>query len=180
MAAAMTTGADFVPVVQTFKDMATMKKTGALKELQEAGVLGGQVISGSTDDMGKILLQISSGKPGWESAMARLDDLAMMGDAATRVSMYNSFLKQGLTKREAILATLEAMNFSRRGTSISVLYANTLIPFFNASLQGLDVLYRAFKGDMVASERLRVKQKLIARLENYGWHYACLRCHDAG
>jgi hypothetical protein len=61
MAAAMTTGADFVPVVQTFKDMATMKKTGALKELQEAGVLGGQVISGSTDDMGKILLQISSG-----------------------------------------------------------------------------------------------------------------------
>jgi hypothetical protein len=164
MAAAMTTGADFVPVVQTFKDMATMKKTGALRELQEAGVLGGQVISGSTDDMGKILLQISSGKPGWESAMARLDDLAMMGDAATRVSMYNSFLKQGLTKREAILATLEAMNFSRRGTSISVLYANTLIPFFNASLQGLDVLYRAFKGDMVASERLRVKQKLIARL----------------
>jgi hypothetical protein len=164
MAAAMTTGADFVPVVQTFKDMATMKKTGALKELQEAGVLGGQVISGSTDDMGKILLQISSGKPGWESAMARLDDLAMMGDAATRVSMYNSFLKQGLTKREAILATLEAMNFSRRGTSISVLYANTLIPFFNASLQGLDVLYRAFKGDMVASERLRVKQKLIARM----------------
>jgi hypothetical protein len=164
MAAAMTTGADFVPVAQTFKDMATMKKTGALRELQEAGVLGGQVISGSTDDMGKILLQISSGKPGWESAMARLDDLAMMGDAATRVSMYNSFLKQGLTKREAILATLEAMNFSRRGTSISVLYANTLIPFFNASLQGLDVLYRAFKGDMVASERLRVKQKLIARL----------------
>jgi hypothetical protein len=144
MAAAMTTGADFVPVVQTFKDMATMKKTGALRELQEAGVLGGQVISGSTDDMGKILLQISSGKPGWESAMARLDDLAMMGDAATRVSMYNSFLKQGLTKREAILATLEAMNFSRRGTSISVLYANTLIPFFNASLQGLDVLYRLY------------------------------------
>jgi len=164
MAAAMTTGADFVPVVQTFKDMATMKKSGVVRELQEAGVLGGQVISGSTDDMGKILLQIASGKTGWESAMAKLDDLAMMGDAATRVSMYNSFLRQGLTKREAILGTLEAMNFNRRGTSISVLYANTLIPFFNAGLQGLDVLYRAFKGDMPASERLRVKQKLYTRL----------------
>jgi hypothetical protein len=111
--------------------------------------------------------------------MARLDDLAMMGDAATRVSMYNSFLKQGLTKREAILATLEAMNFSRRGTSISVLYANTLIPFFNASLQGLDVLYRAFKGDMVASERLRVKQKLDCSYENHGGYYAYVRHHDA-
>jgi hypothetical protein len=164
MAAAMTTGADFVPVVQTFKDMATMKKTGALQTLQRRGVVGGQVISGATDDMGKILLQIASGKPGWESAMAKLDELAMMGDAATRVSMYNSFLKQGLSEREATFATLEAMNFSRRGLSPTVLYANTLIPFFNASLQGLDVLYRAFKGDMVASERLRVKQKLYARL----------------
>jgi hypothetical protein len=40
MAAAMTTGADFVPVVQTFKDMATMKKTGALKELQRSWCFG--------------------------------------------------------------------------------------------------------------------------------------------
>jgi hypothetical protein len=52
-----------------------------------------------------------------------------------------------------------------------VLYANTLIPFFNAALQGLDVLYRALRSGnkkyahaMPASERLRVKQKLIARL----------------
>ena len=164
MAAAMTTGADFVPVVQTFKDMATMKKTGALQTLQKRGVVGGQVISGAEDDMGKILQQVASGKPGWNMAMAKLDELAMMGDAATRVSMYNAFLKQGLSEREATFATLEAMNFSRRGISPSVLYANTLIPFFNAALQGLDVLYRAYKGDMPASERLRVKQKLIARL----------------
>jgi hypothetical protein len=171
MAAAMTTGADFVPVVQTFKDMATMKKTGALQTLQKRGVVGGQVISGSTDDMGKILLQIGSGKPGWESAMAKLDELAMMGDAATRVSMYNSFLKQGLSEREATFATLEAMNFSRRGTSPTMLYANTLIPFFNAAVQGLDVMYRALRSGnkkyahaMPASERLRVKQKLVARM----------------
>jgi hypothetical protein len=164
MAAAMTTGADFVPVVQTFKDMATMKKTGVLQTLQKRGVVGGQVISGATDDMGKILQQIASGKPGWNMAMAKLDELAMMGDAATRVSMYNSFLKQGLSEREATFATLEAMNFSRRGISPSVLYANTLIPFFNAALQGLDVMYRAYKGDMPASQKLRVKQKLIARM----------------
>jgi hypothetical protein len=171
MAAAMTTGADFVPVVQTFKDMATMKKTGALQTLQKRFIVGGQVISGSTDDMGKILLQIGSGKPGWESAMAKLDELAMMGDAATRVSMYNSFLKQGLSEREATFATLEAMNFSRRGTSPTMLYANTLIPFFNAAVQGLDVMYRALRSGnkkyahaMPASERLRVKQKLVARM----------------
>lgn len=163
MSAVMTTGANFVPVVQTLKDMTTMKKSGAMETLQKRGVLGGQVIVGATDDMSKIMQQIASGKPGWDMAMAKLDEFAMMGDAATRVSMYNSFLKQGLSEREATFATLEAMNFSRRGVSPTVLYANTLIPFFNAGLQGLDVLYRAYKGDMPASERLKVKQKLLAR-----------------
>jgi len=163
MASVLTTGANFVPVVQTLKDMATMKKSGTLEKLRESGVVGGQVITGASDDMAKILQQLSSGKPGWDMAMAKLDEFAMMGDAATRVSMYNSFLKQGLSDREATFATLEAMNFGRRGLSPTILYANTLIPFFNAGLQGIDVLYRAFKGDMPFSERLRVKQKLLAR-----------------
>jgi len=113
--------------------------------------------------MAKILNQISSGKAGWEQAMAKLDEWAMMGDAATRVSMYNSFIKQGLSEREATFATLEAMNFGRRGVSPTVFYANMMIPFFNAGLQGIDVLYRAFTNQMPASERLKVKQKLLAR-----------------
>ena len=163
MAAVMTTGADFIPIVDTVKDLMTMKKSGALRTLQGSGAIGGQVITGASDDMAKILQQIAAGKAGWELAMAKLDELAMMGDAATRVSMYNSFLKQGLSEREATFATLEAMNFGRRGLSPSMTFANIMIPFFNANVQGLDVLWRAFKGDMPASERLRVRNKLIAR-----------------
>lgn len=163
MAAVMTTGADFIPIVDTVKDLMTMKKSGALRTLQGSGAIGGQVITGASDDMAKILQQIAAGKTGWELAMAKLDELAMMGDAATRVSMYNSFLKQGLSEREATFATLEAMNFGRRGLSPSMTFANIMIPFFNANVQGLDVLWRAFKGDMPASERLRVRNKLIAR-----------------
>jgi hypothetical protein len=56
------------------------------------------------------------------------------------------------------------MNFSRRGLSPTILYANTVIPFFNAGVQGIDVLYRAYKGDMVASEKLRVRNKLFMRM----------------
>ena len=164
MAAVITTGANFAPVVQTVKDMATMNRSGALGLLRGRGVVGGQVIVGATDDAEKILRQITAGKPGWEMAMAKLDEFAMMGDAATRVSMYNSFLKQGLSEREATFATLEAMNFSRRGLSPSVLWASTLIPFFNAQVQGLDVLYRAWTGDMPAQQRLQVQQKMKARL----------------
>ena len=163
MSAVFTTGANFVPVVQTVKDIVTMKKGETYKKLQESASLGGQVITGATDDMDKILLQIASGKRGWTMALAKLDELAMMGDAATRVSMYNSFIKQGLSEREADFATMEAMNFSRRGLSPTIMYANTMIPFFNAGVQGIDVLYRAIKGDMPFSQRLDIKRKLFMR-----------------
>jgi hypothetical protein len=164
MAAVITTGADFVPVVQTIKDLATMNRNGSLGTLRGRGVVGGQVITGATDDADKILRQITAGKPGWEMTMAKLDEFAMMGDAATRVSMYNSFLKQGLSEREATFASLEAMNFSRRGLSPTAMYANTVIPFFNAQVQGLDVLYRAAIGDMPASQRLKVQHKMKVRM----------------
>jgi hypothetical protein len=159
MAAVITTGANFVPVVQTIKDLATMNRNGSLGTLRGRGVVGGQVITGATDDADKILRQITAGKPGWEMTMAKLDEFAMMGDAATRVSMYNSFLKQGLSERDATFASLEAMNFSRRGLSPTAMYANTVIPFFNAQVQGLDVLYRAAIGDMPASQRLKFSIK---------------------
>jgi hypothetical protein len=38
-----------------------------------------------------------------------------------------------------------------------------MIPFFNAQIQGLDVLYRAFKGDMSYNEQLKIREKLFQR-----------------
>jgi hypothetical protein len=64
MAAVLTTGADFTPVVQTLKDMATMNRSGVLGELRGRGVVGGQVIVGASDDADKILRQLTAGKPG--------------------------------------------------------------------------------------------------------------------
>ena len=45
-----------------------------------------------------------------------------------------------------------------------MMHLNTLITFFNANIQGIDVIYRAFKGDMPASQRIKVKRKLYSRL----------------
>jgi hypothetical protein len=158
-------GANYAPVTAAFKEMASVLKGTNQTErtLQSNLVLGGQVISGMPDDMQKILLQVAGGKAGWASAMAKLDSWAMAGDAATRVNMYNSFIKQGLSEREATIATLESMNFSKRGTSPSVYMANTLLPFFNAQLVGLDVLYKAMTGRATAQEKLQVKLKLFKR-----------------
>lgn len=164
--AVMVSGADTTPIVSSIKEIAKMVQGKSEGEplLQRRGILGGQVLTGTAEDQKQILTQITSGKKGWDYYMAKADQLAIQGDAATRVVMYNSFIKQGLSEMEATLATLEAMNFSKRGTSPSLFALSTMVPFMNAQIQGLNVLWQAYKGNMPFNEKLRVKQKLFQRL----------------
>lgn len=159
------TGSDFTPVVGPMKEMVKMwaGKSRAEQDLQERGVVGGQVLTGDLEDRATILKQIGSGKVGWQTAMAKLDFMAMQADAASRVSAYNSFRQQGLSDMEATLATLETMNFNRRGVSPTIHALGTMIPFMNAQIQGLDVLYRALNGRMPFNDRLQVKRKFYTR-----------------
>lgn len=159
------TGADFTPVLGPMKEIAKMwtGKSRAEQALQERGVVGGQVLTGDLEDRATILKQIGAGKMGWQTAMAKLDFMAMQADAASRVSAFNSYRQQGLSDMEATLATLETMNFNRRGVSPTVHALGTMIPFMNAQIQGLDVLYRAMAGQMPFNERLQVRQKFVTR-----------------
>lgn len=159
------TGADFTPVVGPMKEIVKMwtGKSRAEQALQERGIVGGQVLTGDLEDRATILKQIGSGKLGWQTAMAKLDFMAMQADAASRVSAYNSYRQQGLSDMEATLAALETMNFNRRGVSPTVHAFGTMIPFMNAQIQGLDVLYRAMAGQMPFNERLQVRQKFVTR-----------------
>lgn len=159
------TGADFKPVLDPMKEMVQMwrGKSNAEADLQERGVVGGQVLTGDIEDRATILKQLQSGKLGWNTAMAKLDFMAMQADAASRVSAYKSFRAQGLSDMEATLATLETMNFNRRGVSPTIHALGTMIPFMNAQLQGLDVLYRAATGKMPFTERLQVQRKFMTR-----------------
>jgi hypothetical protein len=163
--AVMTTGLDTVPVASSFREISKMIQGKSEGEalLKGRGILGGQVLTGTSEDMTKIMRDITAGKKGWDYQMARLDSLAIKGDAATRVVMYNNFLKQGLSEMEATLATLESMNFSKRGISPSLFALSTMVPFMNAQIQGLNVVYQAFTGKMPFSEKLKVKQKLFQR-----------------
>jgi hypothetical protein len=161
----LTTGTDAFPVLSSFKELAKMVagRSKVEKELMAAGAITSNVFSGDQRDMAKFLKDVSAGKSGWDKAMSRLDALALQGDAATRAVVYKDSLAKGMTKQQALLRTLESMNFSRRGVSPSMQMLSVLIPFFNAQIQGLDVLYRAFKGDMPFSEQLKIRQKLVAR-----------------
>jgi hypothetical protein len=73
--------------------------------------------------------------------------------------VYENAIKNGLSEIEAEFAVMESMNFHKRGLSPMVQYASRMIPFFNAQIQGLNVLYKAATGQMPFEEQLKIKQK---------------------
>jgi hypothetical protein len=85
----------------------------------------------------------------------------MRADAATRALVYENARKNGLSEVEADMAVRESMNFYKRGLSPTVQYASRLIPFFNAQIQGLNVLYKAARGQMPFEEQMQIKQKFF-------------------
>jgi len=64
-------------------------------------------------------------------------------DAATRIEVYKRTLAETNNEAEALHRALEVMNFNRKGSSAVVRILTAAIPFLNARMQGLDVLYRA-------------------------------------
>jgi hypothetical protein len=64
---------------------------------------------------------------------------------------------------EATLMALESMNFNKRGAEPSIHIIGSLIPFFNAQIQALNVLYKALTGKMPFNERLKIQEKLLQR-----------------
>ena len=165
--ATMAAGVDTVPMLTSFKAVAKAFRNTKdnASGIEDLGVLSSHVFSGTPEDIQKVMLQITSGKgaPAWDRIMSRLDLLALQGDAATRQVAFDSYLKQGLTEMEAILATHKTMPFSQRGTSPSLYWVSTMVPFMNAQIQGLNVLYKAFTGKMPFNEKLNIRRKLFQR-----------------
>jgi len=161
VAAPLLSGANFVPVMGAIKEMGA---SATKNKLERRGITGGQIFTGTNEDLTKILRDLQAGKTmNWSTLISKAEGLSMEADAATRRAQYNSYLEQGLSEMEATLMSLESMNFNRRGVSPSVALASKMIPFFNAQLQSLDVLYRAFAGKMPMNERLAIQSKLLQR-----------------
>jgi hypothetical protein len=158
-------GVDGVPIANALRELAKMRMGGnpAEQELMRGLVVSSNIYTGGEADMQKFLNSVSSGRGGWDKFLGKLDTLALQADAATRTTIYNDALKKGFSKAKAQFRTMESANFGRRGLSPSMQVMSTLVPFFNAQIQGLDVLYRSFKGDMPFSEQLEIQRKIVAR-----------------
>jgi hypothetical protein len=159
LAAPILAGADFAPVMGALKEL----KGTAKDTLERRGITGGQVFTGGSEDLTKILQDITDGKSTWLQGIGKLEAMSMEADALTRRAQYNSYIKQGLSEMEATLMALESMNFNKRGASPSIHLANSLIPFFNAQIQSMNVLYKALRGQLPFNERLKIQEKLLTR-----------------
>lgn len=159
LAAPILSGADFKPVFGALKEINQPSK----EILERRGITGGQVFTGTPEDLSKILRDITDGNSGWLTALAKAEAIGMEADALTRRAQYNSYIQQGLSEMEATLMALESMNFNKRGASPSIHIIGSLIPFFNAQIQGLNVLYKAMTGNMPFNERLKIQEKMLVR-----------------
>lgn len=161
----LTTGTDATPIFSSMKELASMVagRSETEAKLMQTGAISSNVFSGNARDTDMFLRDIAAGKSGWDKVMAKADALAMQGDAATRAVIYKESIDKGMSEQQALLRTLESMNFGRRGLSPSLQMLSTVIPFFNAQIQGLDVLYRAYKGQMPFNEQLKIKEKMLQR-----------------
>ena len=75
-----------------------------------------------------------------------LNDFTQASDLAVRKAIYDQTLKESGDQLLAQTRAREFINFRRRGASDFVGAMVTTIPFFNAYVQGMDVLYRAASG----------------------------------
>jgi len=165
LSAWLVTGGDFTPIASSFKELGKMVagKSELEETLQHAGAISSNVFSGDKHDMEMILRSLAGGKGGWQKLIAKAEGLAIQGDSSTRAVLYDMYRKKGMTHMQALLGSLESMNFNRRGVSPSLQFMSMMVPFFNAQIQGLDVLWRAARGQSLLEKEMNVRATMLKR-----------------
>jgi len=171
----VTSGVEMKPVIDTMNKFIgdlSGDRTQTYSVLENAGIVGGYdyvfepkkfeenfrkkmrkqgmtMKKGSVDSITPIFSRI------WDS----LGEASQVSDAATRQVVYEDTLQRLLNKgvgraeaeAEAIFQAMEVLNFTRKGNNA---FLNTILPtlpFFNARMQGLDVIYRSLTGEYSAN-----------------------------
>jgi hypothetical protein len=195
LSAYVTSGASMVPVVDTARNFFTSSGNEVFERLKRMAVVGGYDFSNDPKDVAKYIKQqvekLEEGltvRSGVRTVWDALGQMTTKSDAATRIAVYQDVYKktynrkvsEGVSEQEAeIIAeteaayqALEVINFSRRGNAPIFKVYTSAVPFLNARIQGLDVLYRSASGEY-ASDRITLKpaeiqQNMLLRLGSLG------------
>jgi len=175
MSAWVTSGVKMTPIADTIANFgkALVGKTPEYEALLNAGIIGGYEFSQNVEVSAREFggqLRKAAGVPTLTEQIAKpftslweaLEKGTTASDAATRMEVYKKTLAETGNEAEAIYRSLEVMNFNRKGSSAVVRLLTAAIPFLNARMQGLDILYRAAIApslDKSASDRAKEIQK---------------------
>ena len=185
ISAAVTSGSNYIPIIDTLKGF-----VGDISELENFGIVRGYDASNDTADIVKMMRKSMKEQGLTEENGMDLKDmfvrlwdglggLTTKSDGATRmatyVDVYNHMKEQGYSEADArsegAYQGLEIINFGRRGNSPLFRTITASIPFLNARVQGLDVLYRSMRGMYSARDRLlegdtldAVKKRIATRV----------------
>ena len=101
----------------------------------------------------------------FETLIHRLDGITRASDLAVRKAIYDQTMNESKDELLAQTRAREFINFRRRGANQFVTDMVTVIPFFNAYIQGMDVLYRAASGKDSSSsvDRAKARQLFYSR-----------------
>ena len=176
MQAWITTGTNIRPIVDTFSQY-TKTLTGMspeAKALEKAGLFAGYDFSGdvkaSAREVEAELRKRAGQRTTFEKATLplskmweALDKGSSASDVATRAEVYKRTLAETGNEAEALFQAMEVLNFSRKGNSALIRVVTALVPFMNARIQGLDVLYRAGFGKMAGRNKEAIQKAFITR-----------------
>jgi len=87
------------------------------------------------------------------------DDITVASDMGTRIAVYNAVLRETGNEAQAAYEALEVINFSRKGRSKAIQFVTALVPFLNARIQGLDVLWRGSPASADGISSFRVAER---------------------
>lgn len=172
----ITSGSSMTPIVDTMNQFVKTLagKSPEAEALMMSGVLGGydfasNVKSGGKD-LAKYLRKTTKTKTTTEflatpftSVWEALEKGSTASDAATRAAIYRKVMDETGNEAEAIYRALEVMNFNRKGNAAVIRILTAVVPFLNARIQGLDVLYRASFGEMASKDAKAIQKAFIIR-----------------
>jgi hypothetical protein len=123
-----------------------------------AGVFGDQLkrMAGEMTAAQKAVMPL---RAMWDS----LDKASTAADLSTRAAVFERVMQETGNEAEAIYQAMEVINFSRKGSSPIIQIFAAIIPFLNARIQGLDLLYRAGFGELASATRVAQQKAFMLR-----------------
>jgi len=160
LSAFVTSGSKFTPVIDTIFGYAE-----GMEKLERTGVVGGYDYKNDPENIGEYagkILQKRNKNVKQRDPISKLfigawdvmGQATTRSDAATRNAVYKDVLARTGNEAEASFQAMEVLNFGRRGSNVGMRILTATIPFLNARLQGLDVLYRGLSGKSSANREL--------------------------